>query len=120
MKRGDHAVVHRFATACRAGSAGAVRSLLAPEVVAVSDSGGQVAATTDRVRGADQVARCVTHLVGPETVLTVEAVNGRPGVVLRMLGRVVAVLSLNVTGQKVSEVWIVLNPDKLRHWQSRE
>jgi hypothetical protein len=119
FKRGDHAVVHRFATACRAGSVGAVRSMLASEVVAVSDGGGQVAALSP-VRGADQVARCVTELVGPETVLSVEAVNGEPGVVLRVVGGVVAVLSLKVTGAKVSTVWIVLNPDKLRHWRSRE
>lgn len=120
FRRGDHAVVHRFATACRAGSAGALRSVLAAEVVAVSDGGGRVVAAPDPVHGADQVARCVTALVGPETVLTVEAVNGQPGVVLRAVGRVVAVISLKVTGPKVSAVWIVLNPDKLRHWRPRE
>jgi hypothetical protein len=120
FKRGDHAVVHRFAMACRAGSVGALRSVLAAEVVAVSDGGGQVAAALTPVRGADQVARCVAELVGPETVLSVEAVNGEPGVVLRVVGGVVAVLSLKVTGAKVSTVWIVLNPDKLRHWRSRE
>ncbi|MET9271581.1 hypothetical protein [Kribbella sp. NPDC003557] len=112
--------MHRFATACRAGSAGALRSVLAAEVVAVSDGGGRVVAAPDPVHGADQVARCVTALVGPETVLTVEAVNGQPGVVLRAVGRVVAVISLKVTGPKVSAVWIVLNPDKLRHWRPRE
>jgi len=26
------------------------------------------------------------------------------------------VVSLKVTGAKVAAVWIVLNPDKLRHW----
>jgi RNA polymerase sigma-70 factor (ECF subfamily) len=76
------------------------------------------------VRGADQVARCLTELLGPETLLSVEAVNGQPGVVLRTLDgaaeKVVAVLSLKVAGPKVATVWIVLNPDKLRHWQARE
>jgi RNA polymerase sigma-70 factor (ECF subfamily) len=88
-------------------------------VVAVTDSGGQVV-TTDRIRGAEQVANCVVELAGPDVVLTVEAVNGRPGVVLRTGGRVVAVLSPDVAGQKISTVWIVLNPDKLRHWPVRE
>ncbi|MGW6199994.1 hypothetical protein ACWF0M_27890 [Kribbella sp. NPDC055110] len=112
--------MHRFATACRAGSVGALRSVLAPEVVAVSDGGGQVPAASSPVRGADQVARSVTELLEPETVLSVEAVNGELGVVLRDVEGVVAVLSLKVTGSKVSAVWIVLNPDKLRHWRSRE
>lgn len=115
-KRGDHAVVHRFATACRAGSPGAIRSLLAPEVVALSDSGGRVAAPVSPARGPEQVARCVIELLGPDIVLTVEAVNGQPGVVLRGRGGVVAVVSLKLAGAKVAAVWIVLNPDKLRGW----
>ncbi|MGW7683202.1 nuclear transport factor 2 family protein [Kribbella sp. NPDC054772] len=115
-KRGDHAVVHRFATAWRAGSPGAIRSLLAPEVVAVSDSGGRVPAALGPVHGPEQVARCVTELLGPDIALTVEAVNGEPGVVLRGTAGVVAVVSLKLTGAKVAAVWIVLNPDKLRGW----
>ena len=117
MFNGDHAVVHRFATACRAGSSAAIRSLLAAGVTAVSDGGGRVAAELEPVHGPAQVARCLTDLLRPEFALTVEAVNGQPGVVLRSVDRVVAVLSLKVTGPKVSTVWIVLNPDKLRHWE---
>ncbi|MBP2352439.1 RNA polymerase sigma-70 factor (ECF subfamily) [Kribbella aluminosa] len=108
--------MHRFATACRAGSAGAVRSLLTQNVVAVSDGGGRVI-TAGRIHGPGDVARCVTELVGPGADLAVEAVNGQPGVVLRDAGRVVAVVSLQVAGAKVAAVWIVLNPDKLRHWE---
>ncbi|TCC23999.1 siderophore-interacting protein [Kribbella sindirgiensis] len=120
VERGDHAVVHRFATACRAGSGGALRSLLTAEVVAITDGGGQVPARLEPVRGPAQVARCLTDLLRPELALTVEAVNGQPGVVLRDTGNVVAVVSVRVTSAKVAAVWIVLNPDKLRHWRSRE
>jgi RNA polymerase sigma-70 factor (ECF subfamily) len=49
--------------------------------------------------------------------LSVEAVNGAPGVVLRRAAGVVAVVSLRVAGTKVAAVWIVLNPDKLGHWE---
>lgn len=117
FKRGDHAVVHRFATACRAGSAGAIRSLLAPEVVAVSDGGGRVVTALSPVRGPELVARSMTELLSPDIALSVEAVNGQPGVVLRRAGGVVAVVSLRVAGAKVAAVWIVLNPDKLGHWE---
>jgi hypothetical protein len=117
FKRGDHAVVHRFATACRAGSAGAIRSLLAPEVVAVSDGGGRVVTALSPVHGPELVARSMTELMSPDIVLSVEAVNGQPGVVLRRAGGVVAVVSLRVARAKVAAVWIVLNPDKLGHWE---
>ncbi|MEV0788415.1 hypothetical protein [Kribbella sp. NPDC050459] len=124
FRRRDHAVVHRFAAACRVGSSAAIRSLLAAEVVAVSDGGGRVPAALEPVRGPAQVVRCLTALLRPDLALTVEAVNGQPGVVLRDTGRpagpVVAVLSLRVTGAKVTDVWIVLNPDKLRHWRTGE
>lgn len=120
FKRSDQAVVHRLATAYRAGSAGAIRSLLAPEVVAIADGGGRVEAAASTVHGPAQVTRCLTELLRPDVAVTVEAVNGQPGVVLRTADGVVAVLSLKVTGPKVTTVWIVLNPDKLRHWRSRE
>jgi hypothetical protein len=118
VKRGDESVARRFATACTAGSVGALRGMLAPEAVVVSDGGGKVAATLQPVRGADAVARCVTDLLSlePGAALTVQAVNGQAGVVLRRAGDVVAVVSLSVAGAKVAAVWIVLNPDKLRHW----
>ncbi|MFD7159333.1 hypothetical protein ACFV9C_32370 [Kribbella sp. NPDC059898] len=93
-----------------------MRSLLTEEVVAVSDGGGRVV-TPGRSHGPNEVARRVTELVVPGVDLTVEAVNGQPGVVLRAAGRVVAVVSLQVTGAKVAAVWIVRNPDKLRHWE---
>jgi len=118
VRRGDESVVQEFATACSAGSVGALRRMLAPQAVVVSDGGGQVAAAPHPVRGADAVAQCVTELLSlqPGTALTVQAVNGQAGVVLRRAGAVVAVVSLTVTGAKVAAVWIVLNPDKLRHW----
>jgi RNA polymerase sigma-70 factor (ECF subfamily) len=92
--------------------------MLAPEAVVVSDGGGKVAAALRPVRGPDEAAQRITELlsVEPGTALSVEAVNGQAGVVLRRAGQVMAVVSLNVTGRKVMAVWIVLNPDKLRHW----
>ena len=116
LKRGDESIVRAFATACDAGSVDVLRRLLSPEAVVVSDGGGQVATALYPVRGADAAARSVTDLIQPGTALTVEAVNGQEGVVLRRGGEVVAVVSLGITGAKVARIWIVLNPDKLRHW----
>lgn len=118
VRRRGEAVVRAFATACGTGSPAAVRSLLARDAVVVSDGGGKVAAALEPVRGPGPVAQCVTELLGvePGTEFTVEAVNGQAGVVLRRAGAVVAVVSLSVMGAKVAAVWIVLNPDKLRHW----
>jgi RNA polymerase sigma-70 factor (ECF subfamily) len=48
--------------------------------------------------------------------LTIESVNGRAGLVVRRAGRAEAVVSIGVTHQRVTELWIVLNPDKLARW----
>ncbi|MEV5968008.1 hypothetical protein AB0L70_39950 [Kribbella sp. NPDC051952] len=122
VRRADESVAHEFATACTAGSVAALRGMLAPEAVVVSDGGGKVAAELHPTRGADAVARRITEALSrqPGTALSVEAVNGQAGVVLRRAGAVVAVVSLSVAGAKIAAVWIVLNPDKLRHWAVRE
>jgi hypothetical protein len=52
-------------------------------------------------------------------VLTVEPVNGRPGLTLRRADRAVAVVSVSLADTGVTAVWIVLNPDKLHGWHRR-
>src|SRR5262249_35528650 len=117
-RRGTESVVRAFATACGTGSPSAVRGLLTQEATVISDGGGVVAAALQPGRGARPGALWLTELLtgDPGTAPTLEAVNGQAGVVLRRDGAVVGVMSLRVTGAKVADVWIVLNPDKLRHW----
>ncbi|MFI6825547.1 hypothetical protein ACIBG5_00470 [Kribbella sp. NPDC050241] len=108
-------VVRRFAAACAAEDQEAVREVLAADVVLVSDGGGRVLAPLRPIRGAIEAARIVVTLMSA-AVLSIEEINGRPGVVLRRGGRVEAVASLEVTGSVITRIWVVLNPDKLAHW----
>jgi hypothetical protein len=87
-----------FATACRVGDLPALRQLLATDATVVIDGGG-------------------THAARCPGVLSVEQVNGRPGIAVRRADDVVAVISLSVRGARITAVWIVVNPDKLRRWQ---
>lgn len=91
-------------------------AVLDPDVVLVSDGGGLVVTPLRPVRGADAVARLVSALVTVESVLTVELVNGRPGVVVRAGGVARAVIVVEVGPAQVSRIWLVLNPDKLVRW----
>ncbi|MGW5362723.1 hypothetical protein [Actinopolymorpha pittospori] len=115
--RHDH-VARRFAAACETGDTEALRAVLATDAMVVSDGGGKLRAAIRPTYGADAVARFVTALLTgrPCTDVTLEAVNGRAGLVLRRSGRAVAVISASVAGAEVTAVWIVLNPDKLRRW----
>jgi len=51
--------------------------------------------------------------------VTTHSVNGRTGLVTRHGRRVVAVISLDVSDDRVAQVWVMLNPDKLRSWNQR-
>ena len=47
---------------------------------------------------------------------SIEPVNGLSGIVIRRSNQVVGVIGLGTADDVVSDIWIVLNPDKLRHW----
>jgi RNA polymerase sigma-70 factor (ECF subfamily) len=104
-----------FAEACLRGDVAAVRAALDTEAVAVCDSGVALPGT---IHGAEDVAELVAGLLcgRPDTELTIESVNGRAGLALRHAGRAIAVVGVGVVHAKVTDLWIVLNPAKLRGW----
>jgi hypothetical protein len=110
-------VVRRFAEACRAGD---VAALLDAEVFALCDGGGP-GPMPGAVHGAGEVGRlCEVLLCGrPGAELTVESVNGRPGLALRRAGRALAVVAVQVTETHVVALWIVVSPPKLARWHRR-
>jgi RNA polymerase sigma-70 factor (ECF subfamily) len=93
-------------------------TLLDSDAVAFYDGGGKVRTLTRPVVGGPQVARSLLTLLArhPRTTLHTRPVNGRTGLVARYDGQVAAVVSLDLAGARVVQVWVVLNPDKLRSW----
>lgn len=110
---GHDDVVRRLADACATKDFAAV---LDADVVAVCDTGGRVPGAEYPLQGADDVARLVVALGGETDVV---AVNGSAGLALRRDDRVVGVVAVSAAGERVTALWIVLNPDKLRGWQDR-
>jgi hypothetical protein len=110
-------VVRRLAAACRAGDVEAIGAVLSPGAVAVCDSGGRVPAPVRPLRGAGEVTWLLRTLL-PETDLAVQSVNGRAGLVLRRSGRALAVIAVTCDQDHVAALWVVLNPAKLRGWNS--
>lgn len=104
--------------ACAAEDATLLASLLCPDATAVFDGGGKVRALVRPVHGSEQVARSLLTLLArrPRTTLGAQSVNGRTGLVVRCDHEVAAVISLDIAGDRVRRIWVVLNPDKLRLW----
>ncbi|NEA98796.1 RNA polymerase subunit sigma [Streptomyces sp. SID13726] len=111
-------LAHAFGRACLTEDAERLTALLAPDAIAFFDGGGRLRAPTRPVHGGGRVARGLLTLLAhrPRTVLAPHSVNGRTGFVVRYDDQVAAVISVDVADRRVSRVWIVLNPEKLRPW----
>ncbi|WP_458077762.1 RNA polymerase subunit sigma [Streptomyces sp. EMB26] len=118
--RQHDAVVHAVRRALVVADVDLLLSLLAPDAAAFFDGGGKIRTLVAPVHGRDRVARGLLCLLdrGPHTTLAAHSVNGRTGLVVRHGRRVVAVLSLDVSGTEAVGVWVVVNPDKLRSWNA--
>ncbi|MFE9724393.1 RNA polymerase sigma factor SigJ [Streptomyces sp. NPDC005794] len=111
-------VVTAFRDACETGDLDTLIDLLDPDAASLSDGGGKVRAALRPVVGRDKVARLLLGLMRkePGVELVEEDVNGAPGVTVRIAGTTVAVLALDVRDGLVSNLWLVVNPDKLHAW----
>ncbi|MFF7680399.1 RNA polymerase subunit sigma [Actinacidiphila glaucinigra] len=112
------AVARAVRAACLSDDAVRLSALMRPDATAFFDGGGKLRALVRPVHGAEPVARSLLTLLAhrQRVTLTAHAVNGRTGLVARYEGQVVAVVSLDIADDRVSQAWIVLNPDKLRPW----
>lgn len=111
-------IVRAVRQACANQDAHLLACLLSADATAFFDGGGKVRALSRPVHGNDQVARSLLTLLRecPRTALDLRSVNGRTGIVVRYNRRVAAVISLDVADHRAVQVWVVLNPDKLRSW----
>jgi RNA polymerase sigma-70 factor (ECF subfamily) len=112
-------VVEAFLAAAMGGDLQQLASVLDPEVVWRADGGGQVRASRRAVVGDDNVGRLVLGLAerggAGVTHVSVVPVNGRPGIVMQLADDSSLVMGFAVAGGRVTEIDVVVNPDKLRH-----
>ncbi|GGD87824.1 RNA polymerase sigma factor SigJ [Microbacterium murale] len=113
------AVARAFAEATMTGQLSALIALLDPDVVLVSDGGGKVSAARRPVVGADRVARFLLGLPHLEPTAITEPTLTPEGLAFLVTidGRADSVISVDVTGERITDVYIVRNPDKLTLWR---
>jgi RNA polymerase sigma-70 factor, ECF subfamily len=112
-------VAERFFAAL-AGEASDIAELLSEDVVLHGDGGGKAPALARPLEGADRVSRAFANWgkQGMRVAATIDlaTVNGQPGAVFRTSsGELLSVMMVKVTDGKVSEVFSIVNPDKLQH-----
>jgi RNA polymerase sigma-70 factor (ECF subfamily) len=109
----------RFFEAIREGDLDGLVALLAEDAVATGDGGGKGEARATPLVGGEKVARFMLGLarLGERRAYTFEflELNGEPGALVRDDGKVVGVMVVEVSGERITEIRSVVNPDKLQH-----
>ena len=112
-------IIRAFKQAWEAQDINALIALLDPGATAIADGGGLAIAFLDPIEGGEQIARAWIEIANrkPSDMTFLErTVNGQPGLVAQQNGVTVTVFAFEVTGDRITHIWVVRNPDKLRPW----
>ena len=112
-------MAQRFSAALEADDYDSLLAILTPDASYVTDGGGKAWAARRVVTGSDRVARCVLGVARKRRASGVAEerialVNGEPGILTCLDGRVIAATVLDLEGGRIRHVYRVLNPEKLR------
>jgi RNA polymerase sigma-70 factor (TIGR02957 family) len=110
-------VAERFLNAAATGDVKGLLEVMSPEVLLVSDGGGVMKAALRPITGADKVGRFLAAVVpqGAEIDMRWTVANGQPSVLMYVDGELDSWGSLVVADGRVREIYLVRNPEKLRH-----
>jgi RNA polymerase sigma-70 factor, ECF subfamily len=112
-------LLNAFSEAVASGDVSRLAGLLREDAIALTDGGGRKSAALNPIKGADKIARFFISLAGKNSSRDIRiepmTINGAVGALLYMDGEVDHSLSLAIDGDRIAAIYIVRNPDKLRH-----
>ncbi|MFJ3582357.1 RNA polymerase sigma factor SigJ [Streptomyces sp. NPDC090127] len=113
-------LVRHFKKAWEARDIEALVGLLDPDAAMIADGGGQVGTVLRPVEGRERIAQYVLQIAAraPGLSLLERTVNGRPGLVAQQAGTTVTVAAFDITDGRITRIWAVRNPEKLRGWNN--
>jgi RNA polymerase sigma-70 factor, ECF subfamily len=111
-------LVQQFLSACRDGDVESLMTVLAEDSTLMSDGGGRVRAALRPIQGVERIARFLFGIqknVPGDAEFRLENFNGGKGILVVSAGIPISVLTFSVTGGQIAGIYIISNPDKLRH-----
>jgi RNA polymerase sigma-70 factor, ECF subfamily len=113
------ALLSAFAEAVASGDVSRLAGLLRADAMALTDGGGRKSAALNPIMGADKVARFFIGLAsknaGRAISIRPTMINGTVGALVYADGELDHSLSVAIDGDRIAAIYIVRNPDKLRH-----
>jgi RNA polymerase sigma-70 factor (ECF subfamily) len=114
----EHPVARIFMNALQTGDLDALRRALAEDAVLISDGGAKARAARRPILGRERIARMFARLSAksyrPHRLLPT-MINGLPGLVLHTSEGPTGTFALELAGDVIRRIYVVRNPDKLRH-----
>lgn len=108
-----------FVQAARTGDVESLSRLLASDARIVTDGGGKVASALNVIEGSRQVAAFLAGVVRKgwtgDMVVGPASINGLPGLTLTGPRGLVQTTAFEIVDGVVAAIYVVRNPDKLRH-----
>jgi RNA polymerase sigma-70 factor (ECF subfamily) len=122
-KERGHEIATAFFAASRQGDMQRLRSLLAADVTVYADGGGKVRAALQPIVGIDAVLEVHASLAPifaehMSQLLRYGFINGLPGFVTIEQGDTLQTTALQIDDGKIVAIYVMRNPDKLRHLEN--
>ena len=120
----EHArLLSAFTAAVQSGDLQVLTQLLATDVRVITDGGGKVRAALNAIDGSDRVAQFLVNVTRKhpdawwreDFTIRFALVNGLPGIVVDSPAGPVQTTAFEIEGDVVKALYVVRNPDKLRH-----
>lgn len=121
LESANEAWVYRFLEALNQANVDVVLSMLAEDVVLISDGGGKVFAAVHAIESRDRVMRFLFGLVRNasqkegEMHMEIREINNQTGLIIRTGDGIVTVALLHVKHHLIHSIFMVRNPEKLGH-----
>jgi RNA polymerase sigma factor (sigma-70 family) len=107
-------VVQAFFSAARSGDLGALVAVLDPDAVLRADGGASRPEVSALLRGSAEVARRAAMFNQPAVAIHHVLVNGAAGAVVTSGGEPISVMGFTISGGRIAEIDILLDPVRLR------
>ncbi|MFD5566289.1 RNA polymerase sigma factor SigJ [Kitasatospora griseola] len=115
-------IVRDFKRAWEAKDVRSLMDLLDPDATVIADGGGLVGALLEPLTGRENIVRAYLDVARfvPGTTFLERTVNGQPGLIAQQGGVTVTVFAFRIVDARITHIWGVRNPEKLRPWTSAD